>query len=86
MGIKGVALSEVWSNYNLVASLIITSSSLGSTKKPGEGFQATVDSMGVLIQTTALIYIFPSSLSFSVSTRVCNEIGGNNPKREWCLK
>ncbi|KAM1337714.1 hypothetical protein ACFX13_042622 [Malus domestica] len=39
MGIKGVALSEVWSNYNLVASLIITSSSLGSTKKPGEGFQ-----------------------------------------------
>ncbi|KAF5178507.1 Detoxification-like protein [Thalictrum thalictroides] len=41
--------------------------------------KATVASMGVLIQTTALIYIFPSSLSFAVSTRVGNELGANRP-------
>jgi MATE family multidrug resistance protein len=43
--------------------------------------QATVGSMGVLIQTTALIYIFPSSLSFGVSTRVGNELGAQNPHK-----
>lgn len=43
--------------------------------------QATVASMGILIQTTALIYIFPSSLSFGVSTRVGNELGANRPER-----
>ncbi|XP_062221027.1 protein DETOXIFICATION 49-like [Phragmites australis] len=41
--------------------------------------QATVASMGILIQTTSLIYIFPSSLSFGVSTRVSNELGANRP-------
>ena len=34
---------------------------------------------GVLIQTMAFIYVFPSSLSFAVSTRVGNELGGNRP-------
>ena len=43
--------------------------------------QATVASMGILIQTTSLIYIFPSSLSFGVSTRVGNELGANRPER-----
>ncbi|KNA09460.1 hypothetical protein SOVF_153410 [Spinacia oleracea] len=43
--------------------------------------KATVASMGILIQTTSLIYIFPSSLSVSVSTRVGNEIGANRPIR-----
>lgn len=43
--------------------------------------RATVASMGILIQTTALIYIFPSSLSFSVSTRVGNQLGANQPKK-----
>lgn len=43
--------------------------------------KATVASMGILIQTTALIYIFPSSLSFSVSTRVGNELGAEQPKK-----
>lgn len=43
--------------------------------------KATVASMGILIQTTALIYIFPSSLSFSVSTRVGNELGANRPEK-----
>jgi MATE family multidrug resistance protein len=41
--------------------------------------QATVASMGILIQTTSLIYIFPSSLSFGVSTRVSNELGAGRP-------
>ncbi|KAJ6410742.1 hypothetical protein OIU84_007489 [Salix udensis] len=43
--------------------------------------KTTVASMGILIQTTALIYIFPSSLSFSVSTRVGNELGANQPRK-----
>ncbi|CAL9163380.1 unnamed protein product, partial [Musa hybrid cultivar] len=43
--------------------------------------QATVASMGILIQTTSLIYIFPSSLSFGVSTRVANELGANRSDR-----
>ncbi|XP_052185328.1 protein DETOXIFICATION 49-like [Diospyros lotus] len=43
--------------------------------------RATVASMGILIQTTSLIYIFPSSLSFSVSTRVGNELGAGRPAR-----
>jgi len=42
---------------------------------------ATVASMGILIQTTSLIYIFPSSLNISLSTRVGNEIGAGQPKR-----
>ncbi|GKU96368.1 hypothetical protein SLEP1_g9609 [Rubroshorea leprosula] len=42
--------------------------------------RATVASMGILIQTTSLIYIFPSSLSFSVSTRVENELGAEQPR------
>ncbi|XP_009371284.2 protein DETOXIFICATION 49-like [Pyrus x bretschneideri] len=123
LGIKGVALSGVWSNFNLVASLIVYIIVSGVYQKTWGGIsmecfrewrtllnlavpscisvclewwwyeimillcgllinpRATVASMGVLIQTTALIYIFPSSLSFSVSTRVGNEIGANNPKK-----
>lgn len=40
-----------------------------------------VASIGVLIQTTALLYVFPSSLSFGVSTRVGNELGANRPAK-----
>ena len=43
--------------------------------------RATVASMGVLIQTTSLIYVFPSSLGFAVSTRTGNELGANQPQR-----
>lgn len=43
--------------------------------------KSTVASMGVLIQTTSLIYVFPSSLGFAVSTRVGNELGANRPYR-----
>ncbi|MED6194781.1 Protein DETOXIFICATION 49 [Stylosanthes scabra] len=123
LGIRGVALGAVWTNFNLVVSLILYIWVSGIHKKTWSGVsfecfkgwkqllslaipscvsvclewwwyeimillcgllinpQATVASMGVLIQTTALIYIFPSSLSFGVSTRVGNELGANNPKR-----
>ncbi|GAB4856922.1 Protein DETOXIFICATION 49 [Ancistrocladus abbreviatus] len=123
LGIKGVALSGVWTNFNLVAFLIIyiiLSGIYRDTWSPlcSECFRgwkpllnlaipscisvclewwwyeimillcglllnprATIATMGILIQTTALIYIFPSSLSFSVSTRVGNELGANQPKR-----
>lgn len=40
-----------------------------------------VDSMGIILQATSLVYIFPSALSFDVSTRVGNELGGKNPGR-----
>ncbi|KAK1286692.1 MATE efflux family protein LAL5 [Acorus calamus] len=43
--------------------------------------KSSVASMGVLIQTTALAYVFPSSLGFGVSTRVGNELGANRPAR-----
>ncbi|KAE8659213.1 hypothetical protein F3Y22_tig00116964pilonHSYRG00338 [Hibiscus syriacus] len=41
--------------------------------------KATIASMGILIQTTSLIYCFPSALSVGVSTRVGNELGANRP-------
>ncbi|PNX85288.1 multidrug and toxin extrusion protein 1-like [Trifolium pratense] len=41
---------------------------------------ATVASMGILIQTTSLIYVFPSSLGLAVSTRVGNALGANCPR------
>ncbi|XP_010255527.1 PREDICTED: protein DETOXIFICATION 49-like [Nelumbo nucifera] len=123
LGIKGVALSGVWTNFNLVFSLIIYICVSGVYQKTWGGFswdclkgwkcllnlaipncisvclewwwyeimiilcgllvnpRATVASMGILIQTTALIYIFPSSLSFGVSTRVGNELGANQPNK-----
>ncbi|RZC59026.1 hypothetical protein C5167_006319 [Papaver somniferum] len=123
LGIRGVALSGIWTNFNLVGSLIIYIIVSGVYKKTWNGLsseclkewqsllnlaipscisvclewwwyeimillcgllinpRATVASMGVLIQTTSLIYIFPSSLSFAVSTRVGNELGANQPKK-----
>ncbi|XP_019465363.1 PREDICTED: protein DETOXIFICATION 49-like [Lupinus angustifolius] len=120
---KGVALSGVWTNFNLVASLILYIFFSGTHKKTWGGFThecftqwkpllnlaipscisvclewwwyeimillcgylinptATVASMGILIQTTSLLYIFPSSLSFSVSTRVGNKLGAQKPSK-----
>ncbi|KAL3725980.1 hypothetical protein ACJRO7_030944 [Eucalyptus globulus] len=40
----------------------------------------TVSAMGVLIQATALIYIFPSSLGLALSARVGNELGAARPE------
>ncbi|XAR73981.1 hypothetical protein NMG60_11008125 [Bertholletia excelsa] len=38
-----------------------------------------VATMGILLQATSLVYIFPSALSLAVSTRVGNELGANQP-------
>ncbi|BAT94178.1 hypothetical protein VIGAN_08075500 [Vigna angularis var. angularis] len=123
LGIKGVALSGVWTNLNLVVSLILYVVFSGTHKKTWGGFsvecftqwksllnlaipscisvclewwwyeimillcgllvnpRATVASMGILIQTTSLLYIFPSSISFSVSTRVGNKLGAQKPSK-----
>ncbi|GMI91042.1 BUSH-AND-CHLOROTIC-DWARF 1, ZRIZI, Arabidopsis abnormal shoot4 [Hibiscus trionum] len=43
--------------------------------------KATIASMGILIQTTSLVYCFPSALSVGVSTRVGNELGANRPRK-----
>ncbi|KAK4746788.1 hypothetical protein SAY87_025825 [Trapa incisa] len=43
--------------------------------------KSTIASMGILIQTTSLLYVFPSSLGFAVSTRVGNELGARQPHR-----
>lgn len=40
-----------------------------------------VGTMGILVQATSLIYIFPSSLSMAVATRVGNELGANQPNK-----
>ncbi|MCD7465128.1 Protein DETOXIFICATION 49 [Datura stramonium] len=123
LGVKGIALSSVWTNFNLMISLIVYILISGVYKKTWENLsaeclkgwkkllnlaipscisvclewwwyeimillcgllvnpRATVASMGILIQTTSLIYIFPSSLSFSVSTRVGNELGARQPTK-----
>ncbi|GMH09022.1 hypothetical protein Nepgr_010862 [Nepenthes gracilis] len=124
LGIRGVALSGVWTNFNIVISLVVYilisgvykktwaipslmeclkgSKSLVNLAIPScisvclewwwyeimillcgvlHNPRATVSSMGILIQTTSLVYIFPSSLSFSVSTRVGNELGAIRPEK-----
>ncbi|MCO5603540.1 hypothetical protein L7F22_057691 [Adiantum nelumboides] len=62
-----VCLEWWWYELMIVFSSFLTDS------------QATVAAMGILIQTTSLVYIFPSSLSLAVSTRVGNELGANRP-------
>ncbi|KAG0574536.1 hypothetical protein KC19_VG269700 [Ceratodon purpureus] len=42
--------------------------------------QVAVATTAIVIQTTSLMYTFPQALSSSVSTRVGNELGANNPK------
>uniref|UniRef100_A0A0D9XAG8 Protein DETOXIFICATION n=1 Tax=Leersia perrieri TaxID=77586 RepID=A0A0D9XAG8_9ORYZ len=43
--------------------------------------KAAVAAMGILIQTTSLVYIFPHSLGCAVSTRVGHELGAGRPDR-----
>ncbi|KAJ4869933.1 MATE efflux family protein [Raphanus sativus] len=126
-GIKGIALSGVLSNFNLVAFLFIYiaffEDNLRKDEKVSEESyedsvrewkkllglavpscvavclewwcyeimivlcgllinpKVAVASMGILIQITSLVYIFPHSLGSAVSTRVGNELGSNQPQR-----
>ncbi|XP_073043185.1 protein DETOXIFICATION 53-like isoform X2 [Primulina eburnea] len=43
--------------------------------------QANVAAMGILIQTTSLLYIFPSSLSTGLSIQVGHELGADQPRQ-----
>ncbi|KAK8947628.1 MATE efflux family protein 5 [Platanthera guangdongensis] len=43
--------------------------------------KSTVAAMGILIQTTSFIYIFPSSLGFGISTEVSYQLGAGRPDR-----
>lgn len=43
--------------------------------------QASVAAMGILIQTTGLLYVFPHSLSLGLSTCVGQDLGGEQPAR-----
>ncbi|XP_010442727.1 PREDICTED: protein DETOXIFICATION 50-like isoform X2 [Camelina sativa] len=124
LGIRGIALSGVVSNFNLVAFLFlyicfleeklskVTEETYEDSVREWKkllclaipsclsvclewwcyeimillcGFlidpKASVASMGILIQITSLVYIFPHSLSLGVSTRVGNELGSNQPQR-----
>ncbi|KAK8915933.1 MATE efflux family protein 5 [Platanthera zijinensis] len=125
LGVPGVALSSVLTNFNVLlllilylrrrfSGLLITTSATKAAADDGQQWrsllalaipscfsiclewwwyeimvllsglllhpQPTVASMGLLIQTTSLIYIFPHSLSAAVSTRVGNELGANRPE------
>ncbi|XP_002981285.2 protein DETOXIFICATION 48 [Selaginella moellendorffii] len=64
-----VCLEWWWYEFMIIVSGLLTNA------------KAAVASMGILIQTTALVYIFPSSLSLAVSTRVGNELGANRPAK-----
>ncbi|KAL9227807.1 hypothetical protein vseg_003457 [Gypsophila vaccaria] len=46
-----------------------------------ENPQASVAAMGILIQTTGLLYVFPHALSMGLSTRIGHELGADNPHR-----
>ncbi|KAM7532080.1 hypothetical protein LguiB_035490 [Lonicera macranthoides] len=46
--------------------------------------ESCVAAMGILIQTTGTIYVFPYSLSLSISQRVGHELGAGEPARaQW---
>ncbi|KAK9920267.1 hypothetical protein M0R45_028825 [Rubus argutus] len=46
--------------------------------------QASVAAMGILIQTTGMLYIFPISISAALSTRVGHSLGAGQPSRaQW---
>ncbi|KAL7141380.1 hypothetical protein ABFS83_08G049200 [Erythranthe nasuta] len=48
---------------------------------PNGAAAEAVAAMGVLIQATSLVYIFPAALSLAASTRVGNELGAGRPGR-----
>ncbi|XP_020271028.1 protein DETOXIFICATION 48-like [Asparagus officinalis] len=43
--------------------------------------EITISAIGILIQMTALVYVFPSSLGYGVSIRVANELGAGRPEK-----
>ncbi|MED6122613.1 hypothetical protein PIB30_037103 [Stylosanthes scabra] len=43
--------------------------------------QATVGTMGILIQTLGLLYVFPFSLSIALTTRIGHSLGAGQPRK-----
>ncbi|XP_021860388.1 protein DETOXIFICATION 53 [Spinacia oleracea] len=43
--------------------------------------KASVAAMGILIQTTGLLYVFPHALSMGLSTRIGHELGASQPNK-----
>lgn len=43
--------------------------------------KASVAAMGILIQTTGLLYVFPHALSMGLSTRIGHELGAGQPTK-----
>ncbi|EOA33353.1 hypothetical protein CARUB_v10020211mg [Capsella rubella] len=73
MGVAGVAIAMVLTNLNLVvllSSFVYFTSVHSDTWVP-----VTIDSL------KALVYVFPSSLSLGVSTRIGNELGARRPAK-----
>ncbi|KAK2967565.1 hypothetical protein RJ640_030436 [Escallonia rubra] len=66
-----VSVCLEWWWYEL---MIVLSGLLGNAAE-------AVATMGILLQATSLVYIFPSALSLAVSTRVGNELGANQPAK-----
>ncbi|CAB4279831.1 unnamed protein product [Prunus armeniaca] len=84
LGIKGVALSGVWTNVNLVGSLIFYIAISGVYKKTWGGFSKECFEGWKSLMNLAI----PSCISVclewwcvGVSTRVGNELGANRPER-----
>ncbi|KAF7825428.1 protein DETOXIFICATION 53-like [Senna tora] len=46
--------------------------------------QTTVATMGILIQTTGFLYVFPFSLSAALTTRIGHSLGAGQPSRAHC--
>ncbi|KAE8686020.1 ATP-dependent RNA helicase eIF4A isoform 1 [Hibiscus syriacus] len=91
-GIRGIAVAVALTDLNLLLTLVhpelhvgvlgmvvvrAHDCPFGSCTNASE----SVATMGILIQATSLIYIFPSSLSLAVSARVGNELGANRPTK-----
>lgn len=70
-GLSVVSVCLEWWWYEIMLLLC------GSLSNP----QANVAAMGILIQTTSLLYVFPSSLSLGLTTIVGHELGADQPER-----
>ncbi|XP_058089392.1 protein DETOXIFICATION 49-like [Magnolia sinica] len=123
LGIRGIALTAAFTDFNLLVALLIYLNCSGLHKKSWGGWSSecfcewkpllnlaipscisvclewwwyelmvifsgllsnatdAVAAMGILIQATSLVYIFPLALSLAVSTRVGNELGANRPDK-----
>ncbi|KAI9164869.1 hypothetical protein LWI28_003663 [Acer negundo] len=81
--IRGIAMAGAITDFIILAFLVLYlhHTSVCNNTFQGLLFNAieAVATMGIVIQATSLVYIFISSFSQAVSTRVGNELGTNCP-------